>query len=226
MRSTESTSGDLPGERGRFAAGAGSRRLDEAAGGENPRQARDLNVDLDAGEAVQQGRLGAVLEHHDGPHALSVYAYTLYRDFDSRQPIPPELGDGVVDLPSRQPGRRLALRLHRAGSAASHRPLTVGLDAQGQDDDRRRFANVDGRRGALGVSEDENVRGLGTYVREAIFVTDDVQLSGGVRYDDVHFAVDVVVSARRATSRLAHVLAVEPGRRRAVGGPSVAVDVS
>jgi len=24
-----------------------------------------------------------------GPHALSIYAYLLYRDFDSNQPIPP-----------------------------------------------------------------------------------------------------------------------------------------
>jgi len=171
----------------------------------NPRQARDVNLRLDAGEAAQQGRLGAVLEHRGGPHALSAYVYTLYRDFDSRQPILPELGDGVVTFHRVSPGGgfRYDLTAPVLGFAQT---LTLGFDGQGQSDDRRRFANVDGERGALGVSETESVRGLGVYLREAVFVADDVQLSGGVRRDDVRFASDVayppgVASASRTFSR-------------------------
>ncbi len=156
----------------------------------NPRQARDVNVRLDAGEAVQQGRIGAVLAHASGPHALSAYLYTLYRDFDSRQPILPELGDGVVTFHRVSPGGGLRYDLTSPFLGLAQ-TLTVGLDVQGQSDDRRRFANVDGRRGALGVSEREEVRGLGAYLREALFVTETIQLSGGARWDDVRFTSDV-----------------------------------
>jgi iron complex outermembrane receptor protein len=156
----------------------------------NPRQARDVNVLLDAGEAVQQGRVGAVLEHRTGAHALSAYGYALYRDFDSRQPIVPANGDGAVAFRRTSPGGglRYDLSVPLAGFAQT---LTVGLDAQAQNDARRRWANVDGARGALGVSERETVQGVGAYLREAVFVTDDLQLSGGVRYDDVAYAIDV-----------------------------------
>ena len=156
----------------------------------NPRQARDLNVALDAGEATQQGRVGAVVDHRTGPHALSAYAYVLYRDFDSRQPTLPANGDGAVAFHRTSPGGGLRYDLTQplAGRAQT---LTVGLDAQGQDDVRRRRANDAGARGALGTSERETVQGIGVYVREALFVSDDVQISGGVRYDDVAFAVDV-----------------------------------
>lgn len=156
----------------------------------NPRQARDLNQRLHAGESVEQARVGAVLEHTSGPHALSAYAYVLYRDFDSRQPILPEVGDGVVVFHRTSPGGGFRYDLS-APVLGLAQVLTIGFDGQGQDDARRRFANVDGARGALGVSEDESVRGLGVYVREAVFVTDQLQLSGGVRFDDVTYDVDV-----------------------------------
>lgn len=156
----------------------------------NPRQARDLNVVLDGGEAVRQGRIGAVLEHRTGAHAVSAYGYALYRDFDSRQPIVPASGDGAVAFHRTSPGG--GLRYDLSGSLAGFaQTLTVGLDAQTQRDARRRWANVDGARGALGVSERETVQGVGVYLREAVFVTDDLQLSGGARYDDVAYAVDV-----------------------------------
>lgn len=160
----------------------------------NPRQARDLNVLLDAGEATEQARVGAVLEHRSGPHALSAYLYALYRDFDSHQPILPENGDGVVTFHRTSPGGGLRYDL-AAPLLGFAQTMTVGFDGQGQEDARRRFANESGLRGALGVSEQESVRGVGAYVREAVFVSDTIQLSGGVRYDDVAFDVDVLKPA-------------------------------
>jgi len=155
-----------------------------------PRQARELNVRLDAGEAAQQVRAGIVVEHRTGPHALSAYAYALYRDFDSRQPILPENGDGVVAFHRTSPGGGLRYDLERPALGFAQ-TLTFGLDVQGQEDVRRRWSNVDGARGTLGLSERESVQGIGIYLREAVFVTGDVQVSGGVRYDDVAFSVDV-----------------------------------
>ena len=187
----------------------------------NPRQARDVNLLLDAGEAVQQGRLGAVLEHHAGAHALSAYGFTLYRDFDSRQPILPERGDGIVAFHRVSPGGgfRYDFTAPLLGFAQT---LTVGFDGQGQSDDRRRFANVDGARGALGVSEQESVRGIG-----------DVPARGGVRHRRRPALGRRAlgrrplrrrrrVSSRHATAARA-LLAVEPGRRRAVDGAAMAV---
>ncbi|HZR79913.1 MAG TPA: TonB-dependent receptor [Candidatus Binatia bacterium] len=157
---------------------------------QSPHQARDLNVALDAGEAVQQGRIGAVASHVVGPHALSAYAYALYRDFDSLQPIPPEQGDGAVAFHRTSPGGGFRYDLSQpvAGIAQT---FTTGLDVQTMENDRRRLANVDGRRGALGVSERESVDAIGAYVRESLFPLDGLEVAGGIRWDDVHFAVDV-----------------------------------
>jgi iron complex outermembrane recepter protein len=156
----------------------------------NPRQARALNAELDAGEAVEQARVGAVASHRSGPNALSAYVYLLYRDFDSSQPIPPEAGDGIVAFHRTSPGGGVRW-VNDARPWGIGQTLTLGLDAQGQDDGRQRWANDGGRRGALGVSEDESVTGVGAYVREAVEVVEHVEVSGGVRFDDVTFANDV-----------------------------------
>jgi iron complex outermembrane receptor protein len=69
--------------------------------------------------------------------------------------------------------------------------LTTGVDLQYQDDDRSRFLNDDGRQGARTLHQHERVGSVGPYVREAVELTDELELSGGVRYDAVRFDVGV-----------------------------------
>ncbi len=154
------------------------------------RQARALNRELDAGEAVTQGRIGTVLSRHAESSDLSAHAYVLYRGFAGRLPILPEAGDGITAFSRVSPGA--GIRYGRTLSVGGREStLLAGVDVQDQADDRRRFANVGGRRGALGLAQDERVTSVGPYLRWTLLVRDDLEASAGVRYDRVRFDVDV-----------------------------------
>jgi iron complex outermembrane receptor protein len=155
------------------------------------RQARDVNVLLDAGESVQQLRGGVAAETRLSVGLLSGYLFLLYRDFDTRLPVLPEFGDGITTFHRLGPGGGLRWTWDEpvAGFAQT---LSAGFDAQHQDDDRRRFFNEEGERGAETLHQLERVTGVGVYAREAVRVQDDVELSAALRYDLVHFDVDVL----------------------------------
>jgi iron complex outermembrane receptor protein len=160
---------------------------------EDRRQARALNLVQDAGEAVEQGRIGLVGRRYGEQSELSAYAYFLYRDFENQLPIPPSVppeAGGVVTFHRRSPGGGARYVLQRPVLGW---PSTViaGLDAQYQDDDRRRFANVGGNRGALGLHQIERVTGVGPYLRGAVTLLEGLEANAGVRYDNIHFEVDV-----------------------------------
>lgn len=148
------------------------------------RQARARNVALDAGEKVRQGRLAWVLRRStDAGHEIEVSQFGLRREFENRLPIVPAAGYGVVEF--ERSGFGGGARF--TGEWERHR-VVAGIDAEFQRDDRRRFANVGGTRGALGLEQDETVAGIGPYVREEIRFTDRVSLTGGLRHDRVRFS--------------------------------------
>lgn len=154
---------------------------------DDPSGARDRNVLFDAGEEVAQVKLGFVLEHVSGPHDVSGYTYLLYRDFDNLLPFQDQ---GSVTFERLSPGAGVRYSYERPVLRVDQQ-FSIGFDVQHQDDDRRRFDNLEGQRGNLRIHQRERVTSIGTYAREAVFVTDDVEISGGVRYDRVYFDVDV-----------------------------------
>ena len=167
-----------------------------------PRKASPLNVQLHAGEEVQQGRLGIVAHHRTTSGELSAYAYGLYRDFANLLPVPPTVPPeqgGIVTFHRFSPGAGLRY-LYAAPLAGWAQQLTVGVDAQHQDDARRRYSNVNGERGALGLQQRERVTSVGPYLREAVFLRDDLEVSAGARYDSVLFDTDVKVPANSGAS--------------------------
>jgi iron complex outermembrane receptor protein len=160
---------------------------------DDPRQANPLHTQLDAGEDVQQGRAGVVARHRMAAGELSAYTYLLYRDFQNRLPIPPArpaVQGGIVAFHRFSPGGGVRYLL-AAPLLGWPQQLTLGIDAQHQDDERRRFQNAYGQRGALGLHQHEQVTSAGPYLREAISLRDDLEVNAGARYDTVHFAVDV-----------------------------------
>jgi iron complex outermembrane receptor protein len=176
--------------------------LTRAEADTNPRQASRLNAQLDAGEAVLQGRAGVVAHHRTDSSDLSAYAYGLYRDFSNRLPIPsnvpPEQG-GIVAFHRFSPGGGVRYAVS-APLLRWDQQVTAGIDVQHQDDERRRFGNVNGQRGVLGLHQRERVTSVGPYVRESVFLRDDLEVSGGARYDSVDFAADVEFPASSGAS--------------------------
>ena len=169
--------------------------LTRAEADADPSQATQRAIQLNTGESVEQGRLGAVAHHRFDSGELSSYAYGLYRDFQTRQPIPPT-------TPAEQGGFVVFHRFSPGGGVRYlfDEPLlgwaqkfTAGFDAQYQADERERLSNNNGQRGPLGLHQHERVTGVGPYVREAVSLTENLEVSGGARYDNVHYAVDVDV---------------------------------
>lgn len=168
--------------------------LTRAQADADPTVARDRNVALDAGESVRQGRLGFVARA-DG---LEVYGYILSRDFENRLPIAPPLGAGVVafDRLAAGAGTRYVTEHQIAGRR--HR-MQIGLELQHQDDDRRRYDNLQGDRGPLRLAQREQVAALGAYARYTLYWTEHLGTFAGARYDVVRYDTDVHFDRTGAT---------------------------
>ena len=150
------------------------------------RSARDRNLSFNAGEALEQSRIGFVYTLPVGEDGeLQVRNYYVSRDFNNRLPF---TGGGAVDLQRFFAGGGVSYT--RGGSLAG-RPnrLVVGLDYDDQDDHRRRFDNRLGALGALTLDQDERVVSTGLFVQDELSLTENLQVSFGVRFDEVEFDV-------------------------------------
>jgi iron complex outermembrane receptor protein len=173
--------------------------LTRAEADADPGAARELNVLLDAGEAVREARAGMVL-HHDGSIGrVSAYAYGACRDFENRLAVRPEQGAGIVAFDRFSPGA--GAQVERPFTLfGSDQKLLLGFDLQHQDDDRIRFTNVDGQRGELLLAQRERVSAAGAYLQHTVDVRDDVELFAGARFDAIRFDVDVDFDATDSPS--------------------------
>ena len=159
----------------------GVNRLDSR---ENPTRARDANVDFDAGESLDQQRFGAVYERTLGEaHHLRVRGYAVTRDFANRLPF---TGGGTVEFERFFGGG--GVQYSYAGSDVWN--VTIGFDVDAQRDDRERFDNLLGARGAKTLEQDEDVTSYGVYGMAELALGHDLTLSVGGRYDRVEFEVD------------------------------------
>ena len=152
----------------------------------DPRSARDRNLSFDGGEALEQTRLGFVytLPVGDGSE-LQVRNYYVSRDFNNRLPF---FGGGAVDLQRFFAGGGISYTQQGILGGRPNR-VVVGLDYDDQDDYRRRFNNDMGVLGALSLDQDEHVTSTGLFVQDELSISDNVQLSFGVRFDQVEFDV-------------------------------------
>ncbi len=152
----------------------------------DPRAANQTNVDFNAGEALDQQKIGLVYTKSFGElHELQLRNYYVWRDFLNRLPF----ADG---------GAVVLERLFAGGGASytysgdlwgrSNR-LMLGVDLERQDDDRFRFDNNMGTLGALVFDQNEEVTSSGLFVQNEWDVLTDVVLTLGVRRDEVEFDV-------------------------------------
>ncbi|MDJ0777679.1 MAG: TonB-dependent receptor [Gammaproteobacteria bacterium] len=161
--------------------------LDAAAAEDDPEQARAQNVIFDAGEALEQTRIGLLYRTGLGNNReFEARVYNTQRDFDNRLPFQ-DGGSVALDRGFYGAGIKYTLSDQLAG-----RPnrLLLGVDYDRQDDDRRRFDNLSGTRGALTFDQDEQVTSLGAFLQNETRLDDRLELTFGIRYDDIEFDVD------------------------------------
>jgi iron complex outermembrane receptor protein len=160
----------------------------------DPTQAQARNLSSNAGEALEQQKLGWVYRRElaEG-HEIRLRNYYTWRDFGNFLPlgthIPFSAVDGVVEFE----------RFFYGGGAQYTwtdtllgRPnqFTVGVDVDRQEDDRQRFVNNFGNKGALTFDQMEEATAWGVYVRDVLAVTDTVEVTVGGRFDQVDLDVD------------------------------------
>jgi iron complex outermembrane receptor protein len=153
----------------------------------DPRSARDRNVAFDAGEALEQSRLGFVYTLPLGErHEITARNYYVSRDFRNKLPF---TGGGAVDLERFFAGVGVTYRYDGMWGNTPSRWI-VGVDFDDQDDDRRRFDNDLGNRGALTFDQNEHVTSQGIFVQNELTLNDNLEVSFGLRYDELEFDVD------------------------------------
>ena len=150
----------------------------------DPSSARDRNVQFDAGETVEQQRIGFVYERDRSSGALTLRNHYVWRDFANKLPF---TGGGAVDLDRFFYGVGVQYSLGEMLPDAAG--LTFGVDYDRQDDDRQRFDNNDGALGAQTFEQNEQVDSTGIFVQGEYRLSDDWTLQAGLRYDELSYDV-------------------------------------
>ncbi|MDH3858542.1 MAG: TonB-dependent receptor, partial [Gammaproteobacteria bacterium] len=152
----------------------------------DPEQARAQNVTFDAGEALEQTRLGLLYKTSlSAGRDFEARIYNTQRDFSNKLPFQ---DGGAVTLDRSFTGAGLKFTLGGDLAGRQNR-LLLGVDYDRQDDDRRRFDNLSGSLGALTFDQNEQVTSIGIYLQNETQLSDGVELTLGIRYDDIEFDV-------------------------------------
>lgn len=153
----------------------------------DPTQARDRNVDYDAGEELEQYKIGLGYQRTlPDKSVIAARAYYLDRDFANKLPF---TGGGSVAFDRIVAGAGLSYT--REFDVGGHwNRLIVGLDYDRQDDDRRRFDNEFGRITDKVFDQNELITSTGLFIQDEFRLTDRMELTLGVRYDHIEFEVD------------------------------------
>src|SRR5688572_14284118 len=156
-------------------------------GAVDPRSAAPNNVLFDAGESLEQQRLGFVYTTPAGERGtITARNYYAWRDFGNLLPV---LSQGQVDLERDFVGGGVSYAYDGFWLDRPNRFIT-GIDFDDQSDDRLRYDNnINGVRGPLSFDQNEHVTSYGVFVQNELSVSERVQLSFGVRYDEVEFDV-------------------------------------
>jgi len=152
----------------------------------NPRRAWTSNVTFDAGESQEKTRLGLVYNMGLGDgQTLQARSFVVDREFET---FLPTMDSANVDLDSSFIGAGVSYT--RTGMLGSRQnSLVIGVDLEQQDDDRRRFDNLNGVRGPMDFDQNESVESFGLFVQDDLTLTDSLTLTAGLRLDEIEYGV-------------------------------------
>ncbi|MDX1497228.1 MAG: TonB-dependent receptor, partial [Salinisphaeraceae bacterium] len=144
--------------------------------------ARPQNIQFNAGETIEQQRMSLHWEADIAGWSLQTTGYAGQRDFANRLPF---TDGGQVRFDRNFGGLGLT-----ANKRFDKHKISLGLDAQAQNDDRQRFDNNDGQRGARRLDQDERARSTGVFLRDTVAIRQNWQASLGLRYDRLKLSAD------------------------------------
>ncbi len=153
----------------------------------DPKSARQRNVDFDAGEALDQQRIGLSYRKSFGErHEIRLRNHYVWRDFANKLPF---TSGGAVQFDRFFVGGG-AIYTYRGELWGRPNSLIVGTDIDRQDDARRRFDNNMGVLGSLTLDQTELVTSFGVFVQNELALSENLALTVGLRYDEVKFEVE------------------------------------
>jgi iron complex outermembrane receptor protein len=161
--------------------------LTRAQAEQNPRQAAPASVAFDAGESLEQTRVGFVYDKaFDAQNSLTVRNYYVWRTFENSLAFQ---AGGAVTIDRFFVGGGLAYT-HSGTLGSRNNRVILGLDVDNQRDDRKRFNNNFGTFGARTFSQIEKVSNAGIFLQDELELRDQLALTVGARYDNVRFNAD------------------------------------
>ncbi|MFP2996537.1 TonB-dependent receptor [Spongiivirga sp. MCCC 1A20706] len=141
----------------------------------NPRQARQANIDFNSGEAISQYKIGtSLLWNINKKNVINTYAFISGRSFFGRLPF--SFG-GIVDLNRNYGGHGSSVDFKLAKN-----DLKIGYDLSFQEDNRKRFVNEQGIQGANTLNQNEKFNTIGVYALDYVQLS-NWSIYGGFRFD-------------------------------------------
>ena len=152
------------------------------------------NTSSNSGEAFDQQRLGLVYKKSIGSqHDITLRTYTMRKDFSGFLPIGthiPFVGDDGAIAYQRSFSGVGGLYTYTDTLMDLPNVFSVGIDMDYQTDDRQRFINNAGVKGAITFNQVEEAESVGVYFRNETSLRDDLILSFGGRFDNLDMSVD------------------------------------
>jgi iron complex outermembrane receptor protein len=146
--------------------------------------AYDRNLWYDAGESLDQQRVGIVYTGDRTSGSLLLRNYYVWRDFSNKLPFQ---SGGAVDLKRFFYG--VGAQYTFADILPEQLQLMLGFDLDRQDDERKRFDNIQGVIGALTLDQRERVDSDGLFVQGKYRFNGRWDGSVGLRYDEIRYDV-------------------------------------
>ncbi|MGB7758118.1 MAG: TonB-dependent receptor [Salinisphaera sp.] len=155
----------------------------------NRHAARAANLAYDARQSVGQETLGGVFKDRLSAHQnYKLHAFYTHRNFIEYLPFGSTSGGGAVTYRRNffggggQTTRYDTLLGH-------HNRLVLGADTQTQQDDRQRYNNDFGSKGALRLDQNETATNVGVFAQDEFAIISDLKATLGARYDWLNFDI-------------------------------------
>ena len=148
---------------------------------ENRLQARDRNVLYNSQESIKQIQTGVVLDWDTKLGEVNSNVYYSNRDFVGLLPF---TNGGYVELNRDFAGVEISIK-----DKSQNFEWMVGTSIQDQKDDRKRFENNEGEKGAITLDQIESFRSYGAFALGS-YNKENYSIQSGVRFDLHEISLD------------------------------------